>query len=62
VAFGADSSCAGDQTADERIANVPHWTGGLPDNAPLRRGSREYGELTARRAQEAARPNIDQPE
>ena len=32
------SSCAGERTAGERIADMPHWMGGLPTEAA--RGSR----------------------
>jgi hypothetical protein len=54
------SSCAGDRTAGERIANMPHWMGGLPADAPPRRGTPEYDEMMAKRAQEAARPKTEQ--
>jgi hypothetical protein len=37
-------------------ANAPHWLGGLPDNAPPRRGTAEYDTWMAERAAEAARP------
>jgi hypothetical protein len=53
------SSCAGDRTAGERIANMPHWMGGLPADAPPRRGTPEYDEMMAKRAQEAARPKTE---
>ncbi len=46
------SSCAGDLTAGERIADMPHWMGGLPAGAPPRRGTPEYEEFMAKRAQE----------
>ena len=55
------SSCAGGRTAGEHIADMPHWMGGLPADAPPRRGTPEYDEFMARRAQEAARPKTDQP-
>jgi hypothetical protein len=35
--------------------------GGLPDDAPPRRGTPEYDEFIAKRTQEAVRPKIDQP-
>ena len=44
------SSCAG----------MPHWMGGLPPDAPPRRGTPEYDEFMAKRAQEAARPKTEQ--
>ena len=50
------SSCAGDRTAGERIADMPHWMGGLPADAP----PPEYDEMMAKRAQEAARPKTEQ--
>jgi hypothetical protein len=55
------SSCAGGRTAGQRIADMPHWMGGLPAGAPPRRGTPEYDEMMAKRAQEAARPKTDQP-
>jgi hypothetical protein len=55
------SSCAGGRTAGEHIADVPHWMGGLPADAPPRRGTPEYDAMMAKRAQEAARPKTDQP-
>jgi hypothetical protein len=54
------SSCTGDRTAGEHIADVSHWTGGLPEGAPPRRGTPEYDAWMAARAQEAARPKTDQ--
>jgi len=50
------SSCAGGRTAGEHIADMPHWMGGLPANAPPRHGTPEYDAWMAARAQEAARP------
>jgi hypothetical protein len=56
------SSCTGGRTAGEHIADdMPHWMGGLPADAPPRRGTPEYDEFMAKRAQEAARPKTDQP-
>jgi hypothetical protein len=55
------SSCAGGRTAGERIADMPHWMGGLPADAPARRGTPEYDEMMTKRAQEAARPKTEQP-
>jgi hypothetical protein len=49
------SSCAGGHVAD-----IPHWMGGLPADAPPRRGSPGYDEYMAKRAQEAARPKTEQ--
>jgi hypothetical protein len=42
---------------------MPHWMGGLPADAPPRRGTPEYDEFMAKRTQEAARPRpkTDQP-
>jgi hypothetical protein len=34
------SSCAG-----AHVADMPHWMGGLPADAPPRRGSPEYDEF-----------------
>jgi len=47
-------------TAGEHIADMPHWMGGLPADAPPRRGTPEYDEMMAKRAQEAARPKTEQ--
>ena len=52
--------CTGDRTAGERIADMPHWMGGLPADAPPRRGTPEYDEMMAKRAQKAARPKTEQ--
>ena len=49
------SSCAGGHVAD-----LPHWMGGLPADAPPRRGTPEYDEFMAKRAQEAAKPKTEQ--
>jgi len=49
------------RTAGERIADMPYWMGGLPADAPPRRGTPEYDEFMAKRAQEAARPKTDKP-
>jgi hypothetical protein len=54
------SSCVGDRTAGEHIADMPHWMGGLPGDAPPRRGTPEYDAWMAKRAQEAARPKTEQ--
>jgi hypothetical protein len=53
-------SCVGSRTAGEHIADMPHWMGGLPGDAPPRRGTPEYDEFMAKRAQEAARPKSEQ--
>ena len=50
--------CAGERTAGERIADMPHWMGGLPADAPPRRGTPEYDAFMAKR--EAARPKVEQ--
>jgi hypothetical protein len=52
--------CAGGRTAGEHIADIPHWMGGLPADAPPRRGTPEYDEFMAKRAQEAARSKTEQ--
>jgi hypothetical protein len=39
---------------------MPHWMGGLPADAPPRRGTPEYDEMMAKRAQEATRPKTEQ--
>ena len=49
------SSCTGGHVAD-----LPHWMGGLPADAPPRRGTPEYDEFMAKRAQEAAKPKTEQ--
>ena len=54
------SSCTGARTAGEHIADMPHWMGGLPEDAPPRRGTSEYDAWMARRAQEAAKPKTEQ--
>lgn len=42
------------------LADMPHWMGGLPADAPPRRGTPEYDAWMAQRAKEAARPkNLD---
>jgi hypothetical protein len=56
------SACASSRTPGEHIADMPHWMGGLPANAPPRRNSPEFDEWMAKRAQEAARPKIEQPQ
>jgi hypothetical protein len=60
LAYLSLSSCAGGRTAGEHIADMPHWMGGLPADAPPRRGTPEYDEMVAKRAQEAARPKTEQ--
>ena len=59
LAYLSLSSCAGGRTAGEHIADMPHWMGGLPADAPPRRGTPEYDEMMAKRAQEAARPKTE---
>jgi len=54
------SACASGRTAGEHIADMPHWMGGLPADAPPRRSSPEFDEWMAKRAQEAARPKLEQ--
>jgi hypothetical protein len=53
------SSCAA-QTAGERMADMPHWMGGLPEGVPPRRGTPEYDAWMAARAEEAAKPKTAQ--
>jgi hypothetical protein len=48
-------------TPGERIADMPHWMGGLPEGVPPRRGTPEYDAWAAGRAQEAARQKTNQP-
>jgi len=54
------SACASGRTAGEHIADMPHWMGGLPADTPPRRSSPEFDEWMAKRAQEAARPKLEQ--
>jgi hypothetical protein len=54
------SSCTGGRTVGEHIADMPPWLGGLPADAPPRRGTREYDAFMAKRAQEAATPKTEQ--
>ena len=35
--------CAGGRSPGEHIADMPHWMGGLPADAPPRRGSQPLG-------------------
>lgn len=35
-------SCADHRSTGDRIADMPHWMGGLPEHAPPRRGTPEY--------------------
>jgi len=58
LAFLSLSSCTGGRTP--HIADMPHWMGGLPEDAPPRRGTPEYDAWMAKRAQEAARPKTEQ--
>lgn len=43
------------------MADMPHWMGGLPADAPPRRGTPEYDAWMAQRAKEAARPKTGDP-
>ena len=46
----------------ERIADMPHWMGGLPAGVPPRPGTAAYDEWQAKRALEAKRPKTkDEP-
>ena len=38
---------------------MPPWMGGLPADAPPRRGTPEYDAFMAKRAEEAARPKTE---
>jgi hypothetical protein len=40
------------------IADMPHAIGGLPSDAPPRRGTPEYEKWQADRATEASRPKV----
>src|SRR5260370_27379945 len=42
------------------IGDMPHWMGGLPADAPPRRGTAEYDAWMAKRTQEAASPKTEQ--
>jgi hypothetical protein len=44
-----------------RLADMPHWMGGLPSDAPPRPGTPEYDAWMAERAKEAARPKSSDP-
>jgi hypothetical protein len=46
------SGCA----SGPHVADVPHWAGGLPPDAPPRPGTPAYEAWQAERAKEAARP------
>ena len=46
-------------TGGKYIADLPHWMGGLPEGVPPRRGTPEYDEWMAKRAEEAARPKTN---
>src|SRR6266851_1425905 len=54
------TACAGGRTVGEHIADMPPWMGGLPADAPPRRGTPEYDEFMAKRTQEAATPKTEQ--
>jgi hypothetical protein len=55
------SSCSTvNRTVGEHIADMPPWMGGLPADAPPRRGSPAYDAWMAKRAQEAATPKTEQ--
>ena len=42
------------------IGDMPHWMGGLPADAPPRRGTPEYDAWMAKRAEEAQSPKTEQ--
>ena len=42
LACSSLSSCTSGRTAGEHVADMPHWMGGLPADAPPRRGAPEY--------------------
>ncbi|RXG85769.1 hypothetical protein EAS61_35170 [Bradyrhizobium zhanjiangense] len=48
-------------TIGQRLADLPHWMGGLPADAPPRAGTPEYDAWMAARAKEAARPKSGNP-
>jgi len=58
---GSPQPCGGaGRTPGEHIADMPHRMGGLPADAPPRRGTPEYDAWMAKRAQDAARPKTEQ--
>jgi hypothetical protein len=52
------ASCAGSGVIGEY---VPHWAGGLPNNAPPRPGTPEYDAYKQHQAAEAARDKSKDP-
>lgn len=46
------SGCVG----GPHVADMPHWIGGLPPDAPPRPGTPQYDAWQAERGKEAARP------
>jgi hypothetical protein len=50
------SLAAGCATGSNPVADMPSWMGGLPADAPPRRGTPAYDAWQAERAKEAARP------
>lgn len=63
------SGCASDPSPSgvnaaigQRIADMPHWMGGLPEGVPPRPGAPGYEEWQAKRDAEAKRPKTkDEP-
>jgi hypothetical protein len=51
---GLLAGCA--STGSNPVADMPAWMGGLPADAPPRRGTPAYDAWQAGRAKEAARP------
>jgi hypothetical protein len=48
------AGCA--STGSNPVADMPHWMGGLPSDAPPRPGTAAYSTWQAKRVKEAARP------
>jgi hypothetical protein len=51
------SGCSASNLSTYLADNIPHWAGGLPDNAPPRPGDPRYADYY--KAQLAARPNSE---
>ncbi len=51
--FSLSSCASGGRTIGEHTADLPHWMGGLPADAPPRRGTPEYDEWMKKRAEDA---------
>jgi hypothetical protein len=53
-ASGLLAGCA--SSGSNPVADMPHWMGGLPPDAPPRRGSQAFDAWQGEREKEAARP------